>query len=64
MHNVMYVAALFTSLHFTVINFILYNFIFNDFHPTIILALFITFLTLFLKLLCLQERVPKASSGH
>jgi hypothetical protein len=28
------------------------------------LALFITFLTLFLKLLGLQERVPKASSGN
>jgi hypothetical protein len=28
------------------------------------LALFITFLTLFLKLLGLQERVPKASAGN
>jgi hypothetical protein len=43
----------FTSLHF----------IFGWFLPHLHFALFITFLTLFLKLLYLQEKVPKASAG-
>jgi hypothetical protein len=40
------------------------HFIFGWFYPHLLFALFITFLPLFLKLLHLQERVPKAFAGN
>jgi hypothetical protein len=51
----------FTSLHFTSLHFTSLHFWW--FLPHLHFALFIIFLTLFLKLLGLQERVPKASAG-
>jgi hypothetical protein len=56
-HNLLHFTTLhFTSLHFTSLHF-------WTILPHLHFALFITFLTLFLKLLGLQERVPKASAG-
>jgi hypothetical protein len=49
----------FPSLHFTSLHFIAFLMI----PPHLHFALFITFLTLFLKLLDLEERDPKASAG-
>jgi hypothetical protein len=50
----------FPSLHFTSLHFIAFQMILPHLH----FFLFITFLTLFLKLLDLEERDPKASAGH
>jgi hypothetical protein len=52
----------FTSLHFSSLHLTSLHWLFDDF-PPLNFALFITFLTLFLKLLGLQERVPKTSAG-
>jgi hypothetical protein len=58
-------AVIFTSLHFTSLHIHSLHFTFSEwFLPQLHLALFITFLNLFLKLLDLQERVPKASAGN
>jgi hypothetical protein len=65
MRNVMYGCCHFhfTSFYFTSLPITAIFFFFLWFSPQIHLALFIAYLTLFLKLLGLQERVPKASAG-
>jgi hypothetical protein len=72
MRNVMYRCChfQFTTLHFTSfhihsLHFASLHFTFSEwFLPQLHLTLFITFLALFLKLLGLQETVPKASAGN
>jgi hypothetical protein len=53
----------FTSLPFSSLHVTSLQCIFLFFPPHLHFALFIIFLTFFLKLLDLQERVPKASAG-